>query len=80
MPVRAPRFPRRIGAACEMTGTSSFKALWGATLGVESAWLVDLSVALMCLSALIIYTGILVRALPLLPPLHHGVPSPCYLP
>jgi amino acid permease len=48
-----------IGAACEMTGQSSFKGLWDATLGEKSAWLVDLSIALMCLSAAIIYAGIL---------------------
>ena len=48
-----------IGAACEATGETNFKALWSATLGKNSAWLVDLSIALMCLSAAIIYAGIL---------------------
>ncbi len=48
-----------IGAACEMTGETTFKGLWDATLGEGSAWLVDLSIALMCLSAAIIYAGIL---------------------
>ena len=42
-----------------MTGETSFKGLWDATLGSGSAWLVDLSIALMCLSAAIIYAGIL---------------------
>ena len=48
-----------IGSACELTGEKSFKGLWAQTLGVSSAWLVDLSIALMCLSAAIIYAGIL---------------------
>lgn len=48
-----------IGAACEMTGELTFKGLWAATLGGETAWLVDASIALMCLSAAIIYAGIL---------------------
>lgn len=48
-----------IGAACEATGETNFKGLWSATLGKRSAWLVDLSIALMCFSAAIIYAGIL---------------------
>lgn len=48
-----------IGASCELTGTSNFKGLWGATLGPRSAWIVDGCIALMCLSAAIIYSGIL---------------------
>ena len=48
-----------IGAACELTGETTFKGLWAETLGGGTAWLVDLSIALMCLSAAIIYAGIL---------------------
>lgn len=48
-----------IGSACEMTGQTTFKGLWASTLGAASAWVVDAAVALMCLSAAIIYSGIL---------------------
>eukprot|EP00965_Chrysotila_dentata_P090116 2974491-Pleurochrysis_carterae.AAC.1 len=48
-----------IGAACEMTGETSFKGLWSRTLGARSAWVVDGCIALMCLSCAIIYSGIL---------------------
>jgi len=48
-----------IGASCELTGTTTFKALWAATLGSGTAWVVDASIALMCFSAAIIYAGIL---------------------
>lgn len=48
-----------IGASCELTAQRTFKGLWAATLGVSSAWVVDLSIALMCFSAAIIYSGIL---------------------
>ena len=45
--------------ACERTGEASFKGLWSRTLGAGSAWVVDACIALMCLSAAIIYSGIL---------------------
>jgi len=48
-----------IGAACAMTGETSFKGLWSRTLGKESTWVVDGSITLVCLSAAIIYAGIL---------------------
>mmetsp|Transcript_21351 Transcript_21351/g.58730 ORF Transcript_21351/g.58730 Transcript_21351/m.58730 type:complete len:470 (-) Transcript_21351:395-1804(-) len=48
-----------IGAACDMTGETSFKGLWSRTMGKESTWLVDGSITLVCLSAAIIYSGIL---------------------
>lgn len=48
-----------IGASCELTAQRTFKGLWAATLGVSSAWVVDLSIALMCFSAAVIYSGIL---------------------
>ena len=48
-----------IGASCELTAQRTFKGLWAATLGAPSAWIVDLSIALMCFSAAIIYSGIL---------------------
>ena len=48
-----------IGDACERTGEASFKGLWSRTLGAGSAWVVDACIALMCLSAAIIYSGIL---------------------
>jgi amino acid permease len=48
-----------IGAACEATGQTSFKGLWAQTLGASTTWIVDASIALMCLSAAIIYSGIL---------------------
>lgn len=48
-----------IGAACELTGQTSFKGLWAATLGSSTTWVVDTAVALMCLAAAIIYSGIL---------------------
>jgi len=48
-----------IGCACDLTGETTFKGLWDATLGARSSWLVDASIALMCLSAAIIYAGIL---------------------
>merc|ERR1712050_262471 len=37
----------------------TFKGLWTRTLGASSSWIVDASIALMCLSAAIIYSGIL---------------------
>ena len=48
-----------IGIACELTGETTFKGLWTATLGASTAWTVDATIALMCLSAAIIYAGIL---------------------
>jgi sodium-coupled neutral amino acid transporter 11 len=48
-----------IGAACDLTGETSFKGLWSRTLGKDSTWLVDGSITLVCLSAAIIYSGIL---------------------
>lgn len=48
-----------VGAACEITGETTFRGLWSRTLGASSAWIVDLSIALMCLAATIIYSGIL---------------------
>ena len=48
-----------LGKSCEMTGETTFKGLWSRTLGTGSSWVVDASVALMCLSAATIYSGIL---------------------
>lgn len=48
-----------IGAACALTGETSFKGLWSQTFGSGSTWLVDGSITLVCLSAAIIYSGIL---------------------
>jgi len=48
-----------IGEACEMTGESDFKGLWKRTIGEKSAYLVDLMIAVMCLSCSVIYSGIL---------------------
>ena len=42
-----------------MTGETSFKGLWATTLGPSTTWLVDLTIAIMCLSAATIYSGIL---------------------
>ncbi len=49
----------RIGASCDLTGCTSFKDLWSATLGPSTSWVVDGTIALMCFSAAIIYSGIL---------------------
>jgi len=48
-----------LGEACETTGETTFKGLWSRTLGAGSSWIVDASIALMCLSAATIYSGIL---------------------
>lgn len=48
-----------LGEACALTGTTTFKELWGATLGEESSWVVDVCIGLMCLACCIIYSGIL---------------------
>ena len=48
-----------LGEACELTGETTFKGLWSRTLGASSSWVVDASIALMCLSAATIYSGIL---------------------
>eukprot|EP00980_Cylindrotheca_fusiformis_P004803 scaffold1028_cov135-Cylindrotheca_fusiformis.AAC.13 len=48
-----------IGTACELTGEGDFKGLWGRTIGENSTILVDATIALMCLSACVIYSGIL---------------------
>eukprot|EP00966_Prymnesium_polylepis_P028765 666626-Prymnesium_polylepis.1 len=48
-----------LGEACELTGETTFKGLWSRALGASTTWVVDLSIALMCLSAATIYSGIL---------------------
>lgn len=48
-----------VGAACEVTGEETFKGLWSHAFSASSAWVVDLSIALMCFFALAIYAGIL---------------------
>mmetsp|Transcript_16760 Transcript_16760/g.38451 ORF Transcript_16760/g.38451 Transcript_16760/m.38451 type:complete len:375 (+) Transcript_16760:1-1125(+) len=48
-----------VGVACEKTGETTFKGLWSRALGSSSSWLVDASISLMCLSAAIIYSGIM---------------------
>jgi len=48
-----------IGEACELTGEVDFKGLWKRTIGERSAYLVDLMIAVMCLSCSVIYSGIL---------------------
>ena len=48
-----------LGEACALTGTTTFKELWAATLGEESSWVVDVCIGLMCLACCIIYSGIL---------------------
>lgn len=48
-----------IGEACHLTGETDFKGLWGVTIGQDSAYLVDLLIAIMCFAVTIIYIGIL---------------------
>lgn len=48
-----------IGEACELTGESDFKGLWGRTIGEKSTFLVDTMIAIMCLACSVIYSGIL---------------------
>jgi len=48
-----------LGEACELTGTTTFKDLWAATLGESSSWVVDVCIGLMCLASCTIYSGIL---------------------
>ncbi|KAL3934575.1 MAG: hypothetical protein SGBAC_009740 [Bacillariaceae sp.] len=48
-----------IGESCELTGEKTFKDLWGRTIGEDSKVLVDMTIALMCFSACVIYSGIL---------------------
>jgi len=45
-----------VGAACESVGASSFKDLWGRTLGEASAWVVDSAIVLMCFLSVVIYS------------------------
>lgn len=48
-----------IGAACELTGEDDFKGLWSRTIGEDSTYMVDSIIAIMCLAAAVIYSGIL---------------------
>eukprot|EP00816_Leptocylindrus_hargravesii_P007447 CAMPEP_0196808268 /NCGR_PEP_ID=MMETSP1362-20130617/8269_1 /TAXON_ID=163516 /ORGANISM="Leptocylindrus danicus, Strain CCMP1856" /LENGTH=450 /DNA_ID=CAMNT_0042182549 /DNA_START=384 /DNA_END=1736 /DNA_ORIENTATION=+ len=48
-----------IGEACHLTGETDFKGLWGVTIGQNSAYLVDLLIAVMCFAVTVIYIGIL---------------------
>jgi sodium-coupled neutral amino acid transporter 11 len=48
-----------IGEACELTGEADFKGLWKRTIGEDSAYLVDVMIAVMCLACSVIYSGIL---------------------
>jgi amino acid permease len=48
-----------IGEACELTGEADFKGLWKRTIGQDSAYLVDVMIAVMCLACSVIYSGIL---------------------
>ena len=49
----------KIGKCCEALGVSDFRGLWCATIGPNSAWVIDLCIAQMCLSSCIIYSGII---------------------
>jgi len=46
------------GAACEAVGATSFKDLWGRTLGKESAWIIDSAIVMMCFLSVVIYSTI----------------------
>lgn len=48
-----------IGWSCEALGQTTFGGLWDATLGHGSAWAIDAMISLMCLSAVIVYSGII---------------------
>ncbi|KAG7373056.1 transmembrane amino acid transporter [Nitzschia inconspicua] len=48
-----------VGEACELTEEPDFKGMWKATIGNDSAWIVDAIIAVMCLACSIIYSGIL---------------------
>jgi hypothetical protein len=48
-----------VGQACELTSQGDFKGLWKTTMGADSAWVVDAIIAVMCVAAAIIYSGIL---------------------
>lgn len=48
-----------IGAACEKVGASSFKDLWGRSLGERTAWVVDSAIVLMCFLSVLIYSTII---------------------
>jgi sodium-coupled neutral amino acid transporter 11 len=48
-----------VGKACEMTDEVDFKGLWARTLGENTTYLVDSIIAIMCLAAAVIYSGIL---------------------
>ena len=41
------------------SGVPDFRGLWCLTIGPKSAWVIDLCIAQMCLSACIIYSGII---------------------
>lgn len=49
----------KIGKCCEALGVPDFRGLWCLTIGPKSAWMIDLCIAQMCLSACIIYSGII---------------------
>jgi len=49
----------RIGHACAITGAPDFKGLWAYALGESTTFVVDTMIALMCLAACVIYSGIL---------------------
>jgi amino acid permease len=48
-----------IGEACELTGETDFKGLWKLTIGEDSAYMVDVMIAVLCLACSVIYSGIL---------------------
>jgi len=48
-----------VGSACERVGATSFKDLWGSTLGEGSAWIVDSAIVIMCFLSTIIYSTII---------------------
>jgi hypothetical protein len=48
-----------VGQACELTSQGDFKGLWKTTMGVDSAWIVDAVISVMCVACAIIYSGIL---------------------
>jgi len=49
----------RIGHVCQITGAQNFKELWAYALGESTTFIVDTMIALMCLAACVIYSGIL---------------------
>merc|ERR1712176_885835 len=48
-----------IGKACAISETGSFKDLWCYAFSEKSTWIVDSTIAIMCASASVIYSGIL---------------------